>query len=308
MSRGIWRWTCVVVSVLAVAWTAGLLWKAGPDIMRTLPRLHVGWLIVALSGMVLSAYLAFEAFLQLFREGAHRSIGRLQLGHLYFTGQLMKHLPGRVWGIAYQSTSSKAASVAAWLSVNAVFMVLTTGFAVWVAVTTIGFMQAPLFGLAGFCIGLLAYAIGWHRRVLAFGCALLMKIRWRTFQQLGEALGAYALSSTALKLRVFVFFFLSWLVYLGAWAIWGVSWPGVGPSDGVVLCALYTVAWLVGYLSVVSPSGLGVRELAFAALAHRFSPDVIAGVAIIGRASLLLIDIAMGLIFLPFGKTDAQAK
>jgi len=303
-TRKAWKWLCIAVSVLALIWTAGLLWKAWPAISLALPRLHVSWLVLALIGMAVSAYLAFEAFLELFREISNRSSRRLHVAHLYFTGQLMKHLPGRVWGIAYQATASRAASVAQWLSVNAAFMVLTTGFAVWVALAALGLMRAPVYGLIGFFVGLVAYVIGWHPRVLGFACNCLIKVRWRALHELGNALTSYVTSSTAFKLRVFVLFFLSWLVYLMAWAFFGVAWPGIGPGNGVLLCAFYTVAWLIGYLSLISPSGLGVRELAFVALAHKFPPDVVAGVAIIGRASLLVIDIAMGLIFLPFRKSE----
>ena len=68
----------------------------------------------------------------------------------------------------------------------------------------------------------------------------------------------------------------------------------------MVLCALYVIAWMAGYFSLVTPSGLGVRELVFVFLAHRFPPDAVAGLAIFGRAMLLVADILLGAIFGPF--------
>ncbi len=57
------------------------------------------------------------------------------------------------------------------------------------------------------------------------------------------------------------------------------------------------LAWFVGYVSLLTPSGLGIRELVFVWLANEFPPDAVALMAVIGRISLLAIDLVMGLIF-----------
>jgi uncharacterized membrane protein YbhN (UPF0104 family) len=66
------------------------------------------------------------------------------------------------------------------------------------------------------------------------------------------------------------------------------------------MCAYYMVAWFVGYVSLLTPSGLGVRELVFAWLAKDFPPDAVALMAVVGRVSLLAVDLALGLAFAPF--------
>ncbi|KQZ80046.1 hypothetical protein ASD55_05020 [Rhodanobacter sp. Root561] len=262
--------------------------------------MHAGWLLVALVGNVISGYLGFEAFRALFRLMKPEAYGRLHLAHLYFTAQLMKHLPGRVWGVAYQSSTGDRASLAEWVSITVAYMVLTTCFAVWVAAIVLGFMRAIGWGWFASILGLSIYLMGWHRRVLNALFALFRKLPGRAFNRLGDALLPFVNVETNYKMRVLVLFAANWLVYLVSWAGYGLAWPDLTATDGIQLCAIYTVAWLVGYLSLVSPSGVGVRELVFVLLAHRFPTDVVAGLAVFGRVALLASDVLLGMLFSPF--------
>ena len=85
-----------------------------------------------------------------------------------------------------------------------------------------------------------------------------------------------------------------------------MAWPRLSAFDGTVLCAMYTLAWFIGYVTLISPSGMGVRELAFALIAHRYPPDVIAGMAIIGRVMLLATDVFLGMAFARAGNPARQ--
>ena len=116
-----WRWLFVPIALVALAWTVWLLWGSLPDLRRNLPRLKVGWLLLVLLGNTISGYVGFEAFRVLFDRMRPSAYSRVRLAHLYFIGQLMKHLPGRVWGVAYQSATGQRASLAQWVSVTAVY-------------------------------------------------------------------------------------------------------------------------------------------------------------------------------------------
>lgn len=295
-----WRWLCLVLSALALAWTVELLWRAWPELRANLPRLHARWLLLTLVGNVVSGYLGFEAFRVLFQRMKPEVYGRLRLAHLYFTAQLMKHLPGRIWGVAYQSSTGDRASLAEWVSVTVAYMVLTTGFALWVAVTVLGFVHAVGLGWLALSAGLAVYVGGWHRRPMTVLLAQLRKLPSRAFTRLGDALLPFVDVKTKYKMLVLALFAANWLVYLVSWAGYGLAWPGLTATDGIQLCAIYTVAWLAGYLSLVSPSGIGVRELVFVLLAHRFPADAVAGLAVFGRAVLLMTDVLLGALFSPF--------
>lgn len=302
-----WRWLFMtVVTLAALVWTILLLRDALPELRADLPRLQAWWLLLPMAGLVACGYIGFEAFRALLLHVKPQVYGRLALGHLYFVAQLMKHLPGRVWGIAYQTTAGNQVNLAVWASVTVTHMVIATGVAVWMAMAVMGFAYSPELGALALVSGLAAYAIGWQRRPLTMLLALISRLPGRMFARAGSALLPFVEASFRFKLRILLLFGSYWLIYLVSWAGYGLAWPGLSPADGMVLCALYVIAWMAGYFSLITPSGLGVRELVFVFLAHRFPPDAVAGLAIFGRAMLLVADILLGAIYGPF--VPAQPK
>lgn len=289
-------WSIPLV-LLALAWAVHLLWSAWPELAIDLPRLHVRWLWLTLAGTVLGGYLGFEAFRILVRQLCPLAYGRLALAHLYFTAQLMKHIPGRVWGIAYQSATGRRVALRQWASINVIYMVLTTGVALWVASTVVGCMFGMVWGVMAFTTGLMIYFGAWHSSRIDTLLNLVRRVPLHVCERMADALQPFAEVGTRFKWCLLLWFGASWLVYLLAWGGLGLAWPGSSFADGVFLCALYTVAWFVGYISLVSPSGVGVRELVFVLLAHRFSPDMVAVMAVLGRAMLLTVDVLLGVIF-----------
>jgi uncharacterized membrane protein YbhN (UPF0104 family) len=62
-------------------------------------------------------------------------------------------------------------------------------------------------------------------------------------------------------------FVLVWVCYLSIW--WALTQIfGILANINIwLLCASYALAWVVGYLAMITPGGLGVREAGFFALA-----------------------------------------
>lgn len=294
------KWLFMLLAMVALAWAIWLLWDAWPELRTNLPRLRLRWLLLTLVGNLLAGYLGFEAFRALFERMRPGSYGRTGLGHLYFTGQLMKHLPGRIWGVTYQSTTGDRATLAEWVSVSAVYMVLTTGFALWVAGIVLGFMFGWAWGLLALAAGGFLYIFAWQARPLTALLVKLRKLPLRALARICDALQPFANVDPRFKMIVGCWFLASWLVYLLAWAGYGMAWPDLTAADGIWLCAIYTVAWFAGYVSLISPSGVGVRELVFVVLAHRFPPDAVAGMVVLGRVMLLVVDLLLGVLFAPF--------
>lgn len=288
------------ISLAALAWVVYQLWGAWPQLVIDLPRLRVRWLWLPLTGTALCGYLAFEAFRSMFERACPALYGRMPLAHLYFVAQLMKHLPGRVWGLAYQSALGHRASLVQWASVSMAYMLLTTMVALWVATTVVVCLYGADWGGLAFVAGIVAYFGVWHPIVVNRLIGLLRRARFHACLRFADALQPFAEAGAGFKWRVLLWFSASWLVYLLAWGGYGLAWPGLMFADGVYLCALYTVAWFVGYISLISPSGIGVREMVFVLLAQRFPPDAVAGMAVLGRVMLLLVDVLLGILFAPF--------
>lgn len=295
-----WRWLTVPVALLALATVAWQLRDTLPALRASLPKLDASWLWLTLAGNVVSGYLAFEAFRTLFEQVRPRAYGRRSLAHLYFTGQLMKHLPGRIWGVLYQSAAGTRATLVEWVGVSTVYMLLITVFALWVASSVLGFVAGWQPGMLMLLIGIAAYGLLWRAKPLAWLLALLRGLPVPALARFCDALLPFARVGSRLKFQVWCWFVASWLVYLLAWTGFGLAWPGLTAVDGVWLCALYTAAWFAGYVSLISPSGIGVRELVFVALARDFPPDAVAGMVVFGRVVLLMADLLLGVLFVPF--------
>ena len=300
-----YRWLFMPLSLLALAAVVVMLWDAWPALRANLPRLKAGWLVLVLAGNLCSAYLAFEAFRCLFERIRGGAYGRLTLARFYFVGQLLKHLPGRVWGLAYQSTLGRRASVAEWVGVTVAYTVLGIAFALWTAASVVGFAIALPWGVMAVAGGAAVYALVWHARLLSAVLAAMRRLPLPAVEHLYDALQPFVAVDAGFKARLLGWFCTSWLLYLLAWAGYGLAWPGLTALDGVKLCALYTLAWFFGYISLVSPSGVGVRELVFVLIAKDFPPDAVAGMAVLGRVVLLLVDVTLACAFAPFNRTKA---
>lgn len=302
------RWLSLPLAVMALAWTVWLLWGSWPQLQTNLHQLRIQWLLFTLVGNVIAGYLAFEAFRALFARMRPGLYPRTRLAHLYFIGQLMKHLPGRIWGVAYQSATGHQATLAEWVSVTATYMVLATVFALWAAAIVIGFMSAWWWGAFAVVTGLAIYVFGWSARLFGALFGIVRRLPSKALSRFCDTLQPFANVDSEFKCLVWCWFMASWMVYLLAWAGYGMAWPDLTAADGIWLCAIYTVAWFIGYISLISPSGVGVRELVFVLLAHRFPPDAIAGMAVLGRVTLLAVDVILGVAFLPFRAAPREQR
>jgi hypothetical protein len=299
--RFAWKVAAYALTLFSVAWVIWLLAETWPVLAAH--RNEIQWVLL-LSGLALSlgaSFLAFEAFVALVRIVGISGLGRRELAHLHFTGQLLKHLPGRIWGFGYQSAAgSSGGSIGDWLGVNFGHMVLATFFALWSACLALGFSRGMAAALFVMSVGGLAYVLGWKMISSAFVIRTLERLPGK-FGKLGQRIRHLVeRTSPTARFWIFVIFSLSSLLYYGSWVLYGASYPPLGMNGGMRLCAYYLLAWFVGYVSLITPSGIGVRELVFAWLANDFPGDAVAMAAIVGRVSLLVVDLLLGLAFSPF--------
>lgn len=293
-SRG-WRWLAYLVSMAALAWVVWLWWEHWPRVLERVSAAN-GW---ALAGGLLlasaSGYANFVAFALLVRRMIGRSLTAAEMSHLYFVAQLLKHLPGRVWGIGYQAALGRREGAASsWVVVNLVHMAAASYVALALAAFVITWQHAPGAALALAAAAVAGYGLALP--VLArLGPVLAADSGWRARASRFLALFTLDLGSWA---AVFAVFLAAGLLHYGSWVMYaGVI--GLGSLDqALALCALYMLAWFAGYVAFLTPSGIGVRELVFVALASGHAPEVVALMAVFGRASFLAVDVLLSLPFL----------
>lgn len=300
-SRRTWKVLGILVTIGSVVWMLVLLARAWPMLLARIGELDVVSLGAGTVLLTVSVYLNFEAFATLAGAMGIAGASRLQLAHLYFIGQLLKHVPGRIWGVGYQSAAGSASgSAGAWLAANVVHMLLATMFALWSVAIVLAALQGLLPGLCAMVVGAVACLGCWRFASSLRLRRVVLKLPGRLGGPLHESMSAMASTSARARMRITLSYAASLVLLYLAWGVFGHAYPLLGAVAGVRLCGIYLVAWFVGFVSLLTPSGLGVRELVFAWLAHGYGMDAVALMAVIGRVTLLISDLALGLLFAPF--------
>ena len=295
--RILWRGLAYAISMAALAWVVLLWWDHWPKVLELVSAGDRLGMAVGLLLAIASGYANFVAFAILARKLIAGSLRLRELSHLYFVAQLLKHLPGRVWGIGYQAVvARKQGAPARWVVANLVHMAAASYVALAMAVGVIVWNSAwgPLSSvvLSILLAGAFFLALptgGWLQSWLS------TRSGWRA--RAGGVLALFKLDQSSWAL-VLVAFIVAGLLHYGSWVMYaGVI--GLDDLDAALtLCALYMLAWFAGYVAFLTPSGIGVRELVFMALATGFDPEVVAVMTVFGRASFLAVDVLISLPFL----------
>ncbi|MBW8312520.1 MAG: hypothetical protein K0M64_10865 [Rhizobium sp.] len=302
--RWFWRVIATLISVVALVWVVVLLWGFWPRVAHRLLDGNAPLLLLGLACALISALAAYAAFVVAVRRIVSIDVPLALMFNFYFVSQLLKHLPGRVWGVGYQVVLGKwEGSASRWIAVNLLHIGSAAFAALWSAALLLVRPHWVSFVLAaaGTAIFLAVLPMG------RFLEARFSGVRgWK-----GKLAEWIPFSSVRRKdwLLVFSAFFLANLLHYASWVSYlsAVGFQDTGAA--LSLSAMYMVAWFVGYASFLTPSGLGVREIVFVALAGSHEPEAVAVMAVVARASYLAVDLLLGLpcLWLPARRTSPAA-
>lgn len=264
------------VAVLrVVGWLVSLLTVG--FVIRTLVRAHLqwtdvvhlkwGWVVIGILFMNLWYYLRGIIWLGLLQD-ANSVENRAVAMKRWALSEMLRYIPGNVWSFVgrYRGAAKEGTTAGkAWSVIVVEIWVLLTGAIV--ATSIFDWQSRWMWWL----IGGLASVV-----VLPFILKLLK--RWTTTMRWNRLLW-FALLST-----------ISWATYgLGMAAIFRAM-PNVPVIGWATLIGVNVAAWMVGYLSLITPMGLGVREVALVSFLG--DSGVTAGLAslaaTIGRIVLIL--------------------
>lgn len=223
-------------------------------------RLRPGWLVAALAVGTATLFLMAGVWVSLFRALGGRC-GTMEGVRVWMTTNLGRYIPGKVWqlsGLAYYMRDRRGAGGVA-LAAAAAFQVLVLGTgAAWAAATLGTRALGPGALLPGALVLLLALLVVLRPRLVG-------RVAGGLARRMGEtpprsAPGRAALWSAGLGLVV------AWLGNgAGLWLLWkgagGTSAPGLPVLSGV-----FAASYVAGYVVLVAPGGLVVREGAMAGL------------------------------------------
>lgn len=204
----------------------------------------------------------------------------------YFVGQLGKYVPGGVWAVVGSAELAVGGGTTRARSYGAMVLALGATY------------------LAGIMV--VAAVLPFHPELLerapwAALCAALVPLGLAAthpvvVRRAGRVVERLARRNIALEVPPWGAAVRLTLMHLPAWGAVGLAnWclvRGLGADASVSAITLAAVlAWVIGFLIVPAPGGLGVREAVFVLTATPLSSGVAAAVAVLSRILFMLVDL-----------------
>ena len=200
----------------------------------------------------------------------------------YFLGQLGKYIPGGIWPVLGRGELAHRDGVARPVAYNSVALSMAiTYLAAGVAV--VGLLPFGQRGEGG---------TWWLLLVVPIGLVLLHPVVLGRLLVVAEKVlgdGSHPqIPSWSATLALIVRHVPGWLL-MGV-ATWMVARAFDPDAPVVPVVAAGIFSWIVGFVAVPVPGGLGVREAAFVAAAGALAGPVAATVAVVSRLAFVLVD------------------
>ena len=246
------RWSFLAVAGALLAWAIVATWD---QFVESLERLSVGGVAIALVLCILGVFINSLSW-----RAVMRSIG-LEAGvresiSVFFVSQIGKYVPGSVWPVLAQAECASEHGMSRARAMTGSVIAMVVGVVSAAVVRAVGVVLSAPAALAEYWwVLLLAGAL-----VCVLAPPVLRRLVGVVFRLTRRSespaeVGAVPLLESA-----------GWSVAM--WVILGAqAWVllrEVAPSASFTLATgAFAFAWLVGFLVVVAPAGVGAREAAF---------------------------------------------
>lgn len=276
----------VLLAGLAVAFVGQRLASNWDDVTDALAEARPAWI----AGAVVLAVAGMTAIAVPWRRALRSVGGDLAMSQTvarYYLGELGKYLPGGVWPVLGRGELARRAGVPRVAAYGSVALSLV---ALYLAAMLLAVAGAP--AILGGDGGDDAGRYVWILALLPVGVGLLHHAVLERLRRAGEKLLRREIKAEIPpwrdSLALVACYVPSWL-FIGT-ATWAIA-RGLGQDVGwwdVAPAAI--LSWIVGFLLVPVPGGVGVREAAFAAAAGTLDPGVAAAVGVVARVIFVAVD------------------
>lgn len=309
---------------LQVAFAIAVLWFAGATLARqwgqagaSLRAIDLHWGPIALSCVLV--LVSYAVLIQTWRLTLQVWDARLPLGsatRIWFISNLGRYIPGKIWQISAMGMMTHREGVSAVAATSASIMVnlvnIVSGVLV-VFATGAGMLDVAVPAGRITAATLVVLAIAGLFSVPSLVAWLARRAASVTGRQI-ELPGSLTPRVVALGL---VGTLLGWLLYGFAFQLFALGVLGSAASGSSAdYIAVYTASYLVGYLTLIAPGGIGVREamlvLGLRAAGITSEPNGLI-LALSSRVWLTALEILPGVLFLlgggrlPIRETDASS-
>ena len=275
---------CVLVGV--VAYLVWLLTNRREDLAQVLHEAHVVSLVVHVL-LVFTYFTMVPLVWRMVIEASGVSPGPRALIASAFRPNLGKYIPGKLWSVAGRALILRQpAPTSASRAVLATLMQYgyeIAGACVFVAVYVWVVPAAPD-AIAALAFPLLLVPIA------ALAPAPLVRRSWAPLRRMVSPLEFPDAPPTP-RPMIIVVISVQWAVYAASGAALTSSLADLTLLTLVAVGAAFVVAWLAGFISLLTPGGLGVREgVAIALLAPMVGTDVAALATVVSRVTWTIVD------------------
>jgi glycosyltransferase 2 family protein len=302
-----------LILVAALYWVGKIAVEAVRDLRNGQLILHVrpGWLLLSGALVLATYFLLIWAWLYIIAGLSGRRIRYLDGARIWFISNAVgQYVPGKVWGIIQMGAMSVEAGInpvsAGAASIINTVVNIATGMAVAVVSGT------PILIAAGIRPQL-AWAVAAAAVIGVLCLPVLTPLMFRMASRLGVRVPEQQLPHRLIA--------VSAAANVVAWGIYGVAFLCLNHGlvelpryDVVQHIAVNATSYVVGYLVLIAPGGLGFREAALQKMmlaAHMAMPAQAGAVSIVSRLWQIVIIVLPALIFLayrrPSNEKDAAA-
>jgi uncharacterized membrane protein YbhN (UPF0104 family) len=282
-----------VVALLAVGILLSRQWQDLSQLRSEIEsypwRISWGWLLASLVLATLNLFLMAVVWVDLFRARGGQ-VDRVTGTRIWLVTNLGRYIPGKVWQFvgmaAYMKERSGQGARALGATITFQLLSLLTGLAV--AVTVLGTRAIELPGGSPVRLALLVLIL----------VVLLHPAVMRTLVRLAARLLSEDADPGTPRLaddvRAAGGLLIAWAVYgLGFWCLARGTMSGPLPGP-VVLAGVFAAGYVVGYMALIAPGGIVIREGAIAGLLAALTPlplGVTAALAAMTRIWIVLSEL-----------------
>ncbi|MEO0246757.1 MAG: lysylphosphatidylglycerol synthase domain-containing protein [candidate division WOR-3 bacterium] len=273
----------VVFVFLLLFYVVSPLWKSASafkDTFMTLKPLSLVAGIIILSLVIICYPFLWKFILGSFGYGIKSRTAVIS----WIYSNIGKYMPGKVWQFIGRTALTK--KVKPEITLFTVFLEVAISFSAAVMVFFLRFMvvkNMPILWLVYAAFLFLILLLVQHPKVVSFVLRVFAKLRKQEF----------CVSSMKLSIKnsimLFFAYFVLW-VFTGFsfWIMIQGSKINVGLLDAVTT---YPISWILGYLFLIAPAGLGVREGVLMSLLKGIYPETVASAySVLTRIALVTSD------------------
>lgn len=277
----------LVITIAIFVWIGRGIAADWPRLSTHLSRISTGAVLTAACMFFLFTLFISQCYYQCLRL-AGAVVRPVPAMSVYMASQLGKYLPGKVIYVAAQI------GLATWLRISVTQSVLGFTASQIIIAASSTLMASPLLGIAvgkGTGIAVIVLAVAGFA-VLASG-AWVKPFNFLQRKRNKPGLETFSPGRAVLALLSAA---MSWAAYAALAAVLASAMMNdPGSRDLIHIGTAAVAAWLIGYLSFITPAGMGVREGALVVLTHGVLPEPTAmALALMMRLLHTALQLAVG--------------